>query len=213
MRAQLHFNWFDELLCFTTVLLLNSLLKLWVAVETGQRLAEDQKMGALELLLSTPLRIKDILSGQWLALRRQFLWPLILVFAVELLLVSLAPRREFQLDNRMRAFGTAGIVMLVTDLMALIWVAMASALTAKTPNQASVSTVFRIMILPWMLWMAVVAVTNLWVMTFGGDTFGWKFYLGLWVSLGLAADLLFGFPAWWKLQTSFRELALKRIVR
>src|SRR5205814_5695720 len=61
MRAELHFDWFDEMLCFTTALLLNSLLKLWIAVETGQRLAEDQKIGALELLLSTPMTVRDIL--------------------------------------------------------------------------------------------------------------------------------------------------------
>src|SRR5437879_2053312 len=67
LRLSLGFNWHDDSLCFTTALMLNALLKLWIGVEAGQRLAEDQKMGSLELLLSTPLTVRDILLGQLLA--------------------------------------------------------------------------------------------------------------------------------------------------
>ena len=65
LRLILHLNWDNEFFLFLTALLLNSLLKLWIAVEAGQRLAEDQEMGVLELLLSTPLSVRDILRGQW----------------------------------------------------------------------------------------------------------------------------------------------------
>jgi ABC-type transport system involved in cytochrome c biogenesis permease component len=47
--------WRDESVAITTALLLNTTLKIWVVIEAGQRLAEDQKSGALELLLSSPL--------------------------------------------------------------------------------------------------------------------------------------------------------------
>ena len=41
----------------------------------GRQFAEDRHSGALELVVSTPLGVKEILRGQWLALRRQFLGP------------------------------------------------------------------------------------------------------------------------------------------
>ncbi len=41
----LHFSWTEESFCLTTGFMLNCLLKLWIAIEAGQRLAEDQKMG------------------------------------------------------------------------------------------------------------------------------------------------------------------------
>ena len=45
----------------------------------------------------------------------------------------------------------------------------------------------------------------------GSNEPGWKFYLYLWVWLGLLADAAFGLPAWWLVRTRFRELALQRL--
>lgn len=213
LRVALNFPWFDESFCFVTALMLNSLLKLWIAVETGQRLAEDQKIGALELLLSTPLTTRQIVRGQWLSLRRQFLWPVLFVSAVELFLVIAVPRQAFQADNRIRAFGIAALVLLGLDLAALFWVAMATALVAKSPNHASLSTILRVLIVPWILFGMVAALMNLWAFTARADSFGWQFYLTLWFVLSVIADLGFGVPAWRRLRTSFRDLALKRVTR
>jgi ABC-type transport system involved in multi-copper enzyme maturation permease subunit len=211
VRTFLDSSWHDELLSFTTALLLNSLLKLWVAVEAGQRLADDQKIGALELLLSTPLTVRDILRGQFLALRRQFLGPLIFVVAVELGLTFAVASHSQLYAARTRAFGEASLLLLAADLAALCWVAIASALTAKNPNQASVNNILRILILPWVAWLTIITITNVWLMLHGSKEPGWKFYLYLWVWLGLIADAAFGLPAWWRVRTRFRELALQRI--
>jgi len=210
MRAVIHFQWADEFLILATALLLNTLLKLWIAVEAGQRLVEDQKMGALELLLSTPLSARDILRGQWLALRRQFLGPLLAIIAAQLLVILVVPPDSFQSDLRVRAFGMAGILLLLTDLVALTWVAMATALTARSPNHASISAIFRVLILPWIIFGAVAVMANLWVVTRGASAPEWRFYLGLWFWLGILADLAFGLPAWWQLRTRFRQLARQR---
>jgi hypothetical protein len=211
VRAFLDSSWHEEMLCITTAFLLNSLLKLWVAVEAGQRLADDQKLGALELLLSTPLTIRDILRGQFLALRRQFLGPLIFVVVVELSL-TFALAWYSPLDaSRTRAFGEAALLVLGADLAALTWVAIVSALTAKNPNQASINTVLRILILPWVAWLIIITITNVWLMLHGSKGPDWKFYLYLWVWLGLLADAVFGLSAWWLVRTRFRELALQRL--
>jgi len=85
---------------------------------------------------------------------------------------------------------------------------LTSALTAKTPNQASVMTFTRVLILPWVLFAAVVVIVSFWVA--GRVELGWAFYLNLWFWTGVAADLAFGLPAFWQLRTQFRELALRR---
>ncbi len=82
-------EWLDEGTYILTGLILNLVIKVWFALEAGRSLAEDRKQGALELLLSTPLTVKDILRGQLLALRRQFQWPVVLVLLVFLLFMLL----------------------------------------------------------------------------------------------------------------------------
>jgi len=84
-------EWFNEAVYFPTAILLNSVLKLWVASVAGHRLGADHKSGALELGLSTTLSVKDILRGQWLALARQFLRPLVLVIGVEVVFLLASP--------------------------------------------------------------------------------------------------------------------------
>jgi hypothetical protein len=211
VRAILASDWHDELFGIMTALLLNSLLKLWVAVEAGQRLADDQKIGALELLLSTPLNVRDILRGQLLALRRQFLGPLVFVILIELVLTFALAWHSPLYASRTYSYGNASLGLLAADLAALVWVAIASALTAKNPNQASINTILRILILPWLAWLVVVTITRVWLMLRGTHEPGWEFYLYLWVWLGLLADAAFGLPAWWLVRTRFRELALQRL--
>jgi hypothetical protein len=105
------------------------------------------------------------------------------------------------------SFGFSGLLLLLADITALFWVALSSGLTSKSPNHASISTISRVMILPWVLYGGVVALANL---TAGGPLPGWPFYLLVWFWLGIAADLGFGLPAWWRVRTRFRELALQR---
>jgi hypothetical protein len=213
VRVILGFQWFDENFSFATVIMLNLLLKLWIAVEACHRLADDQKMGALELLLSTPLTVGDILRGQLLALRRQFLGPLLVVIAVQLFLCLAGPSHSFQIDSRFRSFGMVFLVLLLADLAALIWAAMANALTARSPNHASISTIFRVLILPAIVWAAIGVMANLWNFTRGRVAPTWKFYLGLWFWTGILADLAFGLPAWWQLRMNFRKLVWERLAR
>jgi alpha-tubulin suppressor-like RCC1 family protein/ABC-type transport system involved in cytochrome c biogenesis permease component len=202
--------WLDASVAVLTALLLSATLKVWVVIEAGQRLAEDQKAGAFELLLSVPLTVRDILHGQLLALRRQFLGPLVAVLGVEVLFTVVLYSHSF--DPEDLAIWVAGMLMLVVDLVALSWVAMWRALVSRSHNFATISTLARVLVLPWALFGAVVGFGKVWYGLSRGAEWlpGWKFYLGLWCGLGLAADLLFGLTAWWCLRTQFRELALRR---
>ena len=80
--AKYHRDWLTEFMYFATGIVLNLLIKGWFASEACRQIAADRTHGALELLLSTPLTVRDILRGQFLALKRQFLGPLIVVLFV-----------------------------------------------------------------------------------------------------------------------------------
>jgi hypothetical protein len=208
VRLQLDIGIFDEAFSVATALMLNSLLKLWIAIEAVQKLAEDHQSGALELLLSTPLSVRDIVRGQLLALRRQFLGPLLVVLVIEVFLVIQVSRHAYQGVPAIPAGEVAGLVMLLCDIAAVIFAGMSSALTARSPNFASVNSISRVLILPWVAFGAIFALTAAWCSFANSRLPGWKFYLALWFILGLAADLAFGLQAWWRLKIHFRELAL-----
>ena len=59
-----------------------------IAIIAADRFGEDRRSGALELVLSTPMTIKSILSGHWMGLRRYFAGPILLAFAFQVIVLS-----------------------------------------------------------------------------------------------------------------------------
>jgi hypothetical protein len=199
----------SEETCICTALIINSALKLWITTEAGQRLGEDRQSGAFELLLATPLTVGDFLRGQRLALRRQFLKPLLLVTTLELALV-LALNRRLSFGAQDILTWLAGICMLWADMTALAWVSMIAALICKNQTKAVSFTVARILVLPWVAYGAVMTGSELlYQMDLTHSEPGARFGLGLWFGLGLAMDLLFGLHAWHTLKKNFRQLAVQ----
>jgi len=207
-------SWIFEVgVYIATGLVLNTMLKLWIASEAGHRLGEDRKIGALELLLSTPLGVPDILRGQFLALRRQFLSPLILVLGVECIFLVAALRyggMDADAVPVFVCFWLAGMILLVADVLALSVVGMWVGLTARNPNRATGITVARVLILPLVVGFVVMIAATMLSYESGSVDMGWKFYLILWFGLGIVADAVFGLSAWRNLQTAFREVATQR---
>ena len=203
-------DWFNPGTYIVTSMVLNTMLKLWIASEAGRRLGEDRKIGALELLLSTPLSISDILRGQILALRRQFFGPLIATLVIEsvFMVASLhGPQSEADFVAAYAMFWLAGLIMLMADIAALSVVGMWVSLTAKNPNRSTGITVRRVLILPLAVGLAILIFMAL----FKSGEGGWKLILGLWFGLGMLADAFFGWSAWLRLQNEFREAAVHRV--
>jgi len=205
-------NWLDPGIYFTTAVLLNLAFKLWVTGEAAQRMAEDKQAGAFELLLTTPLTVRDILGGQLRALRRQFFGPLLLALAAELLL-RFAPGRltgSSLLDHSI--YLGAEMVMLPVDMIALVGVAMVQGLRSGSASRAAMSAVLRIMVLPYLGMGLVVLARDLSIIpppppAWQADG---KFYWSLWVALGVVTDLYFGGLAWRRLLTGFASLAAEQ---
>jgi hypothetical protein len=207
--------WLDTTINVALALMLNSTLKIWIIIEGSQRIAEDKKIGAMELLLSTPLEIRDLIHGQFLALRRQFLAPLVLVLLLELLLMRHLWGVSRESINAMSAVWLAGIFMLVADMIVLPWVAMARALKAKSHHHAILSTMARILFLPWIGYGAVLAVMGAWavlsnIFPGGGWQPDWKLFLAWWFGLGILADVFFGLSARRQLLHQMRDTAIQR---
>lgn len=189
--------WLDESVAFTLAFIVNLGLKLWLALEAGQRVAEDKKAGALELLLTTPLHWGDIFRGQMLALRRQFLGPLLVAVGSETALAagwSHLHNQEF-----VGWIWVAGITLLVLDCATLALVSLTRARTAKSVQHALLGTIARVLVLPWVAFIGILGGLELASLLWTGHE--WMppepVNVALWFGLGLAADLAFGLPAWW----------------
>ncbi len=187
----------------TAALILNGALRLWILTEAGQAMFEDRKGGAFELILVTPQTVRDIVRGQWLALRRQFLRPLLVVTVVELEFMRRLGGSDVFL------FGLAGLIILWADSAAIGWVAMDAAMRQKTQTKALVFTLTRILILPWAVFAIVIMSIQLLreaeIMRLDLEERG---SVCLWLGLSLVLDIVFGSVARWRLLKDFRSLAL-----
>jgi ABC-2 family transporter protein len=210
-------DWLDEGTYVLTGLLLNVVIKVWFALEAGRQLAEDRKQGALELLLSTPLTVQDVLQGQLLALKRQFKWPVLAVLVVfgSLLVAGVfdaASQEDAEARTLWALFWAAGMLMLITDLDGLYWLGMWRGLTAKSAVRAVADNVACILVLPWACAILVVlAASVVWHNAQNAPIL--KCLLGLWFGLGLVVDFGFGTWARHRLLTDFRVAATRRFER
>lgn len=211
--AKFRRDWLQLAIYYSTGVVLNLLLRCWFASAASRQLAEDRKAGTLELLLSTPLSVKEILHGQWLALKRQFLGPVLLVLAVECVLMFATASETFEPEERIGyiTLWACMLVFLVADLAALYWLSMWQSLSAKNPTHAASRSLLRILVFPWVAYALVLVTVAIGSIGSRSEP-GWKFYVGLWLFLGLAADLGFALHARHRLLTGFRLAAQERFV-
>jgi ABC-type Na+ efflux pump permease subunit len=126
------------------------------ASAASQRLAEDRQNGTLELLLSTPLSVKAIVRGQWLALIKQFAWPAIAILVIDTIVYGLG-KSAFGLTAEQVYWSWTSLLIVILGLahvMSLGWTSIWMALRVKQATHASAAAFWRIMLLPWpMIWV------------------------------------------------------------
>jgi ABC-type transport system involved in multi-copper enzyme maturation permease subunit len=135
---------FDFYPLVPTVILVHCFLKIWVVSEVSHRLVEDQRNGALEVLLSTPLTLAQIMAGQRMALVRQFGPPVLVLGALEVL----AFRSTYPVEIILPV-----LLMLVADLFTLMWVGMRLSLTARSINEVLLKSCLGVLFLPWITFL------------------------------------------------------------
>ena len=143
--------------CFMTCILitfgLHLIVKGMVAMQASRRLCEERRSGALELLLITPLEPWTILDGLWAALRKQFGGLLLLLMTMNVLLVWVLASGSLRMPQDVVATFAlillGGAVLLLVDFIALGWVGMRVALNGRRHHRTVMSTLGRVMLLPW----------------------------------------------------------------
>ncbi len=161
-------------------LMVGFVFKILLALEASRFFVEARRSGALELILSAPLTSREIIIGQWLALKRVFLWPLIVFLAAYLVLSVarvfhsadslsmnnlritlnnnpiIAPLQTRRWPLMVIQFGGLlyQIGRLVVDLVAVGWLGMWLGLSAKKANLAAAMTILFAVVLPTVIYCA-----------------------------------------------------------
>jgi len=188
--------------------LVNLVLYLGITSQAGRFLIEARQNGALELMLATPLKVQDIIRGQWRALLRMFGLPLTACLMVQTAGTVFAASLSVHDWHWAPFFNTvAGALITISNLVALTWVAMWGALKSKRPAMNTFKTMALVQVLPWI------------VINFGAGILLWLLFLNNvmsqlpWFPI-LATTLLFLTKnlafSWWarqKLRTHFRTRA------
>ena len=134
---------FDFYPLVPTVFMIHCFLKVWVVTEVSHRMVEDQRNGAMELLLSTPMTVKEILRGQQMAILRQFTWPILAMGVVEVLTFKSAVPVRLILPV---------LIILVADLYTLMWLSMRWSMTAKSVNEVLLKSLLAVLVMPWIIY-------------------------------------------------------------
>jgi ABC-type transport system involved in cytochrome c biogenesis permease component len=209
-------NWREAPSYVITAILVHTVLKLWLAGEACKRFALDRRSGALELLLSTPMQVGEIVRGQLLALLKQFAGPALVVVGVDFIFLM-----TYASDKDWVSVWLAGTAVFIADLVALSWVGMWMGLRSRGVNRATAASVVRVMVLPWVIWgMVLTTVALLLEFVFRSRSLPkWlevdfpSFPIWFWFLISMANNLLLGTLARVRLLTRFRQAALQRAAR
>lgn len=125
-----------------------------VALVATRFFARARRTGELELLLTSPVGAKTLVSDQWKVLARVFVWPVLGLQAAVLL--PFACLWGLKLTSMATVFVlTLALNLLNTGLAttALCWASMRFALKARSPAAAIATTVALAQGIPWMIIM------------------------------------------------------------
>jgi ABC-type transport system involved in multi-copper enzyme maturation permease subunit len=193
---------------FLTALFLHTAMKFWLASESGRRFSEDRKSGALELTLSTPLKVREILEGQFMALLRQFGGTIAIILVLDVAGMILSTRMRLSSpDSDWILTCVAGMIVFVVDLFAIAALGMWLGLSSKRASRAVGQTIFFIMILPWLVLLALITYMSI-VRYSGIESF--KVMIGAYFMLSVLIDFFLFLKASGNLTSQFREVATTR---
>jgi hypothetical protein len=202
---------FDMPINLVLLITLHFTLKLWMGSEVCQRLVQDRRAGALELLLSTPLKVREIAQGQALVLRRIFGWPLAVLVLGEIAAAFWVFRSGLQrpgpLDRALTYVAASST--LIIDAWALNWVGQWRALRGKSVERVLASTLAMILAIPWIAYITIYGMAAL-LELFAGMKMSYRAHLLTWWAISAIWSLALGWPARTRFLQNFREYAANR---
>ncbi len=187
--------------------LANLFLKYYVVTMAAYSFATDRDQGALELLLSTPLTVAEILRGQWLAVRRQFAAPVLAAAGLEFVLLAACALRWQEESNHgeLLLVMMMNIAVLIADCWAVVWVGMWAGVKAKKGQDAVSQAVGRVLVPPWLVLLVAILLL---VASQSGE--GHRALPAIWFVTSLVADVVFARQARTNLMEQLRQAATQR---
>jgi hypothetical protein len=183
-------------------------VKVWFTGEVCNRWVEDRKSGALELLLCTPLQVREVIRGQGMALLRQFGWPVVTAasLGVVVYLVFTIHIGSGSATKTGRTWVWMNIPVLIADLIALRWTAMWLGLRARGLNRAIGGTLGRVLALRFLVYFIIGAIMTVsaWL---GMRPAQLLPQLSLWLMVALILDAYFWLSSRHKFLKYFRMIA------
>lgn len=138
---------------------LHYVLRFAVTLEACYFLGNEQSKSSLELLFSTPMSDKEIISGWLLAIKRRFMPPVLMLVFFDLLiwLTSI----QWTNDIGERIFYTVILLVMIAwllfDLFCLAWIGLYMGLRSNSCNQAIRRTLFQFLGLPFFACLGIAA--------------------------------------------------------
>lgn len=139
---------------FVAALITEFFIALWVATEACHLFPNARQSGALELLLCTPVTVKEVIEGHFTALRELFLGPVLTLITMEGLLTfgQIYAARQRAVDAVAGAVLWVGgnILIFALDLHAVARFGMWMGLKSTKPGIAVTKTVVLVLLMHWL---------------------------------------------------------------
>lgn len=133
---------------FVVWFVIHLIFQFWLAGDAAHAFASDRRSGALELLLGTPLQVREIAAGIEQTFKRRFLWPTLALSLVDALLAFRLLASGQGVAALMIGGGTA---MFLFYCGCVCRVGLWRGLVSMHSAIATLGTVWRILFLPWVL--------------------------------------------------------------
>lgn len=142
-------DWLNEATFIGTAFLAHLALKLMIAGVACWQFNEDRSSGAMELILSTPLTVGDILRGQRNALFRMFAGPVACILLLDLVFLFSHLNKAYGSHGTVVLVWLSGMAVLVADVVALRSMGMWLGLRMRRTNVAVTRAVVCVLSIPW----------------------------------------------------------------
>jgi hypothetical protein len=135
----------------------NAVLKLSLAGESVRWISQDRQNGVLELILTTPMKVEEVLEGQRITLQRLYRWPFIIGGFAQVIFLCLCfvywPVSISK--DSMALYGflmlAASLAVMAADYVAIGWIGMWCALSVTPIAKARAQAAAAALIFPWVL--------------------------------------------------------------
>jgi ABC-type transport system involved in multi-copper enzyme maturation permease subunit len=172
---------------------------------------EARRSGELELLLTSPVGAKTIVSSQWKELRRLFAWPVTILVALHLIPAAINAANNY---SRSGGGGVGHLVVVqsvncastIISIGALIWAGLWFGLKARSPAGALARIILFGQVAPYVASLAGMMVMSLFavaIMNRAGSRIGSSYLFGLYLVPTVAVLLYYV----WLIRWARRRLA------